>query len=351
MSHTDDELTALRAEVHELRREVEVLRGQTGACAGSERSTTRRGMLRLAGAAAAGVGASLLGRSPAAADNGLVNTNPALTTTLTHTGQTGFHFRSSDSTFPTNAEVVQVSAGSTNRHCVRAFANNGTSAIFVRNDGIGSAILATAQGLGPAVTISNTQGAVLSLSRSLGKVRPNLRTDEFQPSGSLDVDGEGNLWYCIAPSSAAQPGTWQKLGGPTVAGAFHAISPIRAYDSRKAAYTPNGKRAPNSSFVMSVSDAHDLSTGAVTQTNVVPAGAAAVAYNLAAIATEGANFLAVTSADEATFASATLTWATGGQTVTVGSISPVNADRQVKVFCGSGTGGAHVAVDIVGYWL
>lgn len=351
MDDGDDELAALRAELRELREEVDLLRGRAGLPAEPEVRATRRGLLRLAGAAAVGAGASLLSRSPAAADNGIVNTNQALTTTLTHTSATGFHFRSSDSPYATNSEVIQASAGATNRHCLRAFANNGTSAIFVRNEGIGSAILATSQGLGPSVTIANTTGPLLALNQALGKVRPGLRTGEFHQNGGLDVDGQGNLWFCVGPSGGGAPGKWQKLGGPTTAGAFHAISPIRAYDSRLAAYTPNGRRNPNTSMVVAVGDAHDLATGAVTQAEVVPVGASAVAYNLVAVATTGANFFAVTKGDAAGFTAASLAWATAGQTVTMGSIVPVDIDRQVKVFCGPGTGGAHVVIDIVGYWL
>lgn len=361
MGEPDDELTVLRAELHELRREVGLLRSLAETRAEPEPEpepvtapvtrpvTTRRGMLRLAGAAAVGAGASLLGRSPVAADNGLVTTNAGVTTTLSHNSPTGFHFRSSDSPYVTNSEVIQASAGPTNRHCLRAFSNNGTSAIFVRNEGIGSAILAAARGGGAAVTIVNSKGPILNLNQTAAKVAPGLRTDEFHPVGGLDVDGQGNLWYCIG-AGTAEPGEWQKLGGPTTAGALHAISPIRVYDSRLAAYNPNGRRNPNTSMVVSVRDARALDSGAVTQADAVPAGATAVAYNLVAVGTTGANFFAVTKGDAPTFGAASLAWATAGQTVTVSSIVPLDTDRQVKVFCGPGTGGAHVVIDIVGYW-
>ncbi len=79
---------------------------------------------------------------------------------------------------------------------------------------------------------------------------------------------------------------------PPTSGAFHAIAPQRAYDSRIAAYTPNGLLAPNASRVVSVADGHNAA-GAVTLANAVPLGATAVEINLTAADPTDKNFLAV----------------------------------------------------------
>lgn len=308
-------------------------------------------MLRLAGAAAAGAAVLLADRTPAAADNGLTQSNTGATTTLTSSAATGFHFKASDSTYATNSEVIQVSAGTATRHCIRAFSNNLTSTVFLKNDGIGSALLATSQSLGATATFFNTVGPTLTLAVSPGKQQPGLRNGETQFIGSLDVDGQGSLWYCHQSGVSGPPGKWRKVAGPSVAGAFHAINPIRVYDSRRAAYTPNGLRPRLTSFVVPVHDARDTNTGAVVTADVVPVGATAVSFNVTAVGTTGANFLAVTPGDAAANNASTLNWWAAGQSIANSSVSTLDGSRQVKVFMGSGAGSAHVLIDIQGYWM
>ena len=174
MPETHDELSVLRSEVLALREELQLLQ----AADASTTTSTRRGMLRLAGAAVLGAGALLADHTPVAADNGIVNTNQGVTTTLTHTATTGFHFKASDSTYATNSEVIQVSAGTQSRHCIRAFSNNITSTVFLKNDGIGSALLATSNSLGATATFLNNKGPTINLAPAPGKPQrqPSVRT-------------------------------------------------------------------------------------------------------------------------------------------------------------------------------
>ena len=69
--------------------------------------------------------------------------------------------------------------------------------------------------------------------------------------GELYEDATGELWLCIA---AGSPGTWRQIAGPTTAGAFHAISPRRVYDSREDAL---GKLAPDEERVLSMATSTD----------------------------------------------------------------------------------------------
>lgn len=351
----NDDLEVLRAELDALRSEVASLRAsatpEPTVVAAAEPLSTRRGMLRLAGAAAIGAGVLLAEHTPVAADNGIVNTNQATTTTLTHSSGTGFHFRGSDSSFSPTSGVIVASTGTTLRHAIRASSQSGNSTLFVDNTGLGRAMLVVSQSPGASATIQNPVGPILGLSQTPSKVRPSLRPGEGHNIGDLDVDGDGNLWYCIGFSSGPEPGTWQKLGGPSVAGGFHAIAPIRVFDSRKAAYSPNGLRAPNTSFVASVSDSRDVNTGAVLTSGVVPAGASAVAYNVTVAGTTGPNFLSVAPGDAVAFTASSLNWTTAGQSIANAAISKLDSDRQLKVFMGGNAGSAHVIIDVQGYWL
>ena len=69
--------------------------------------------------------------------------------------------------------------------------------------------------------------------------------------GELYEDATGELWLCTA---AGSPGTWRQIAGPTTAGAFHAISPRRVYDSRADAL---GKLAPDEERVLSMATSTD----------------------------------------------------------------------------------------------
>jgi hypothetical protein len=161
--------------------------------------------------------------------------------------------------------------------------------------------------------------------------------------GSIARDAGGNLWYCHTTDK------WSKLAGASAAGAFHAIAPVRVYDSRAAAPTP-GVLAPNASRVVSVKDARNNS-GAVVTADVVPAGATAVTYNVTATATTGPNYLAVAPGDAATRPEASsLNWG-GGYDIANAAVVKLDGSRQVKVFMGDQGGSSHFIIDITGYYI
>lgn len=160
----------------------------------------------------------------------------------------------------------------------------------------------------------------------------------------LARDVDGSLWWNYVANQ------WRKLAGPTTAGAFHPIDPIRAYDSRVATYPVNGLLASNQSRVVSVADGHDA-VGAVTDTGAVPAGATAVAYNVTVTGTTASNFLSVVPGDAAAFTTSTINWSGANQSLANGSIVKLDASRQVKIFGGYDSGATHVIIDITGYFL
>jgi hypothetical protein len=139
------------------------------------------------------------------------------------------------------------------------------------------------------------------------------------------------------PVSAADPGT-----------VFHPISPVRAYDSRNAAYPSPGLLAPNASKVISIKDGHDAA-GAVNALDVVPAGATAITYNITIGAPTGPNFVAVTPGDAAGFLASAVNF-NGTADIANAATVAIDASRQIKVWGGDQAGSAHVIIDVTGYY-
>ena len=74
--------------------------------------------------------------------------------------------------------------------------------------------------------------------------------------GELYADLDGTLWFAVPATPGGTGVRWVKLAGTSTAGAFHSITPSRAYDSRKTTYPVNGPLAPNTNRVVSVADSH-----------------------------------------------------------------------------------------------
>jgi hypothetical protein len=166
--------------------------------------------------------------------------------------------------------------------------------------------------------------------------------------GMLQLDQNGVVWICTA---AGTPGTWQQVAGPGIAGAFHAVTPGRVYDSRSNLPTPGTLAAPASRTV-SVKDRRDLASGAVVQADFVPAGATAITANVTVAATVGAGFLAVNPGGVTTVGASTINWSAAGQILANGVTLTLGGDRQLNVIAG-GSGGASTqfVIDVTGYYL
>ena len=164
--------------------------------------------------------------------------------------------------------------------------------------------------------------------------------------GTIARDAAGNLWY--SPAS----GVYRKLAGTATSGSFHPISPVRVYDSRLPLPTPApGKLLTGTNRVVSVKDGRDINTGAVTSADAVPAGATALAYNITITNTEASGgFLSVVPGDIATFSTSVINWFGPNQDLANGLIGKLDANRQIKVFCG-GAGNTHFIIDVSGYFL
>ena len=174
---------------------------------------------------------------------------------------------------------------------------------------------------------------------------PPTRTNQHF-AGEVDVDQNRDIWYCVEDGT---PGVWRKLAGPGTAGGFHPIEPARVYDSRLASSTPSGVMTPNSNRVVSVKDGRNA-TGAIVTPDVVPVGATAVSFNLTVAGPTGPNFVSVVPGNATGFTTSTINFP-GGFDAANGSIVKLDANRQIKLFCGDQSGSTHVIVDITGYYV
>ena len=168
--------------------------------------------------------------------------------------------------------------------------------------------------------------------------------------GTLARDAAGNLWYC---STSGTPGAWRTLGGPGSAGAFHALTPGRVFDSRVAAPATGALTAGGSKLV-SVAAKRDLVTGAIVvgSENFVPAGATAISANITVVNTVGSGFLAANPGGTVVVSAATINWYGPGQILNNGVIVTLNTNRELTVVAG-GAGGASTdfVIDVTGYFL
>jgi hypothetical protein len=162
-------------------------------------------------------------------------------------------------------------------------------------------------------------------------------------AGLLRVASNGTLWFGFAP------GKWMELGGGTGSGAFHAINPVRVYDSRSANPQP-GKIRKGQSRLVSIADGRNPTNGAVTTPDAVPAGARAVTFNLTVVNTEGRGNLAVVPGSATGATASTINWpANNIGAIANGSVSHVDPNRRVRVFC-AGSGATDFVLDVTGYY-
>ena len=331
-----------------------------------EHRSSRRGMLKLAGAAAAGaVAVAVVGNaSPAAAATngpmliGKVNSPDTNEATLLFNGAFG---TLTDSGAPTplsnvNGAIygfnISTLADTTERagvlgigslflgsgvgtaHGVLGYASSSTtgSAVYGRSE-------ATGMGTSAGVRAASTRGP----SVQLVPVATGAPTTGTWTIGAIQPDTTGRLFYCIASGT---PGTWREISLP----GLHIISPVRVYDSRLPAPTP-GKLSTGTSRVVSIKDSRDPNTGAVLVPDIVPAGATAVIGNLTITKTVGSGgFLSVVPGDATVSSGSSINWFGPNQDLANSLTAKLDATRQVKVFCG-GDSATDFVIDVTGYYL
>ncbi|MEL6891416.1 MAG: hypothetical protein AAFP84_07460 [Actinomycetota bacterium] len=355
-----DELTRLRAQLDEVKAELRNLRGSrersepmartsdrpepddasSNHAGGLDPTTSRRGAVKVAGAAVAGLAAAALapaGRAAAADPNDVVKgeTNSASgPTALQYSGSNiggqNVFTASGDDFAPTSSFPSAIGG-------YGGYGGNVDNGVFAFAFG------APTSSSGGHALIAWPQSARSHMLLVPSQQSP--REDAIaHRAGSIRVDNEANMWFC---TEAGTPGTWRRVVGPDTAGALHAIDPVRVYDSRFS--TP---LATGTNRTIDVSDSIDPTTGAVVDTDVVPEGATAVAFNVTITATTGVGFLQVAPGGFSTSTASTINWSGAGVTIANGSISKLDAQRQLALLSGPvGAGTTEAIIDITGYTI
>jgi len=198
--------------------------------------------------------------------------------------------------------------------------------------GVGSIYGMMVEGTRAAITFHATQGA------------PGTRSDAHLV-GDIDIDTNGDLWFCVV---AGTPGIWRKLSGAATAGQFHPVTPFRVYDSRKPA--PAQPISTGQTRLVPVGHGIDAN-GNVIPSLIVPNGATAIMYTLTATNTVGSNgWLAVNPAGVNTVSASSINWSATGTSIANTTVVPLDATKKVTVICGGTGTSSNFIVDVVGYY-
>lgn len=224
----------------------------------------------------------------------------------------------------------------------RALGTQSTGVSGESINGVGVAGVATSgigvQGTGTTADFVAAGAGIIRISASVATdVTP---TSSGQP-GSLARNSDGSLWYYFDTNR------WQKVAGTGTAGSFHPVTPFRVYDSRR---IPGGALS-TATFdeTISVKDARNPETYAVTTADATPAGATAVSANVAVINTSGNGFLSVNPGGDSTIGASAVNWFAGARLGNAGIFS-LNDNRELQIIAG-GNSTFELLVDITGYWL
>jgi hypothetical protein len=326
--------------------------------ASAEPRTSRRGMLRLAGAAAVGGLAAIVTAEPVAAgvDGDVVlglDTNAA-------SAPTGIAMAAASTVYGLGAYETGLGAlpGEVGRpaifgHATGTAFTTGVAGVDADDTGSsgygvygqtqgGRAVYGEAKTAGGIGLVGYGPGGALRLLVDDPSTAPPTRTVAYLHR-TLDADINNDVWYCY---EAGTPGKWRKLAGPATAGAFHAIKPTRVYDSR---FEVPSFIAAGSNRLVSVADERNF--GVIVTANIVPAGATAVAANITITGTVGGfGYLAINPGGDLVEGASTINWSSAGQTIANGVSLTLNGSRELTVICGGG-GGTNFIIDIAGYYL
>ena len=178
----------------------------------------------------------------------------------------------------------------------------------------------------------------------------NLLVDPADPRWIVDNQLNSNHWLIatLSPNARVNSVRVGWVPGPTTPLSFFPIAPKRVYDSRFIA--PLGPLPTGTNRVVSVANGYATDSATLDLPDVVPVGAAAIAYNITIANTVGAGFLSVNPGDAAALGGSSIHWVTAGLSLANGLVVKLDANRQIKVFCGNGGGSADFIIDVLGYY-
>lgn len=362
---SEAELDALRADIAQLRSELDALRPASAKPVATSAPSmpqeaspiSRRHALRTAGVVAAGALAggiaTVASAGPAAAAAGNFTGDPAVTAdATTGTGVVATSVSGSAITADTAAQTrAAVEASNPNWFGVSATGTIGLvgTATAAGTTGVRGIADSTTSGSGGSFSGPNgvtINGSMVTAQLGLTSSGPPALINRAYTRGALVVDNAGALWYCV---TSGTPGTWRQLSGSTTAGAYHPVTPGRVYDSRCAQPSP-GPISSGNVRLLSVAAQRNINNGRVTNANFIPANATAVFANVAVVNTADSGYLTINPGGVTTVSASTINWGTSNQTQSNGVSLTLDNIRQVTVIAG-GPGATDFLIDIFGYWL
>jgi hypothetical protein len=362
---SETELGALRADIAQLRSELDALRQASAKPVATSAPSmpqeaspiSRRHALRTAGVVAAGALAggiaTVASAGPAAAAAGNFTGDPAVTAdATTGTGVAAASVSGSAITADTAAQTrAAVEASNPNWFGVDGTGTIGVvgTATSAGTTGVRGIADSTTSGSGGSFSGPNgvtINGSMITAQLGLTSSGPPALINRAYTRGALVVDNAGALWYCV---TSGTPGTWRQLSGSTTAGAYHPVTPGRVYDSRCAQPSP-GPISSGNVRLLSVAAQRNINNGRVTNANFIPANATAVFANVAVVNTADSGYLTINPGGVTTVSASTINWGTSNQTQSNGVSLTLDNIRQVTVIAG-GPGATDFLIDIFGYWL
>ncbi len=362
---SETELAALRADIAQLRSELDALRPASAKPVATSAPSmpqeaspiSRRHALRTAGVVAAGALAggiaTVASAGPAAAASGNFTGDPAvIADATTGAGVVATSVSGSAIVALTSSQVdAAITATNPNWFGVAGTGTMGVvgTATSAGTTGVRGVADSTSSGSGGSFSgpIGATiAGTIITTQLGLSASGPPPSINRTYSQGALVVDNAGALWYCV---TSGTPGTWRQLSGATTAGAYHPVTPGRVYDSRCAQPSP-GPISSGGIRLLSVAAQRDITTGAVTNANFIPANATAVFANVAVVNTVDSGYLTINPGGVTTVSASTINWGTSNQTQSNGVSLTLDNIRQVTVIAG-GPGATDFLIDIFGYWL
>lgn len=227
-------------------------------------------------------------------------------------------------------------------------ANNSSRGVWVDVVAPGTGILSTLNGdsygwySGTSMATPHVAAAVALLRQRQPYMSPadlgDLLTRTAQdlgPSGWDSTFGHGMIWPVSALQQPVKPAPSGDPGST-----FYPIDPARVLDTRAGTPAPIQPREARE-----VNVARDLGT----QSEVVPEGAVAIAYNLTIPNPSLSGHLRVMPGDTA-YTSASAINVAQAQTIANGLVVKVDANRDIRVYNSVGEP-VHAVVDVLGYFL
>ena len=361
LAELTDEVQSLRASLAAAGSVPEAA-GSVPADLGAARS--RRNVLKLAGAAAAGSALALASRggTVAAADGQSVNAGQTVSTSSGSRATTVVEYSNA------NGPVVQYNGADVTANIFLArdvptsagFNPDGAAtfpsalagyAFRAVNNGVYGYTQRIGYGTVGFGAVAGSIGVLASGVKAAAELRPNggspvARTDPHN-LGELVMDTDGNLWLCVAPGTPATGASCPAPPAPAASTPSRRPAPTT---SRVAQPAP-GALASGASRTLSVARKRNTVNGA-DEGVLVPAGASAISCNVTVVNTLAGGFVTLNPGGTTTVDGATVNWSGSGQILNNGVIVRLNDALEVTAVVG-GTAATRtdLVIDVTGYFL